>query len=98
MMLSEVTLMLQDYLNDLHKIIGACFLCYSTYRILKYIYIKKNINELRKRNKIVLHSKTTKIKRLIDFCGKSKEELSCVSQLPWNDLISQLKYGNIIQL
>ena len=98
MMLIEVTLMFQDYLYDLHKIIGACFLCYSTYRIFKYIYIKRNINELRKRNKIVLHSKTTKIKRLIDFCGKSKEELSCVSQLPWNDLISQLKSGNIIHL
>ena len=95
MMYSELKRLIQEYPSDLLKITGALLLCHLTCRFWKNLNIKRNVQMLRKRKKMELDSHTLKIQTLVDSCDESKDELLNISKLPWNELISELKSGNI---
>ena len=83
----------QEVKQDVYKALGAGVVCYFTYRVLKYLHIRRTVHNLREAKRQDLESKTAKVQRLIDTCGVSKDEMNKVTNLSWDDLIGQLQSG-----
>ena len=80
--------------HDCYKAVGAGVVCYFTYRILRYAYIRNNVRKIREENKHNLEAQTAKVQLLVDNCGVDKEELNRIVDLSWNQLVAELNSGD----
>ena len=87
----------QEMKQDVYKVLGAGVVCYFTYRVFKYLYIRRNVLNLRDAKKQEFEAKTAKIQKLIENCGVSKDEMNKITIMSWDELVGQLKSG-IIQI
>ena len=97
---SQIVKCLPDVVTMVHRdvlvgCLGAGVAGYLTYRAVKHLYIRQHVSRLRSENQAALCRQTEHIRALVQQSGYSEAELSAVSGLAWDELVSQLQSGQI---
>ena len=90
--LPEVVTMLQQ---EALKVAGAGLASYLTYRALKRVAVWRRVRALRLENAAQLQQQTTRIQQLVAGCGMTGDQLEAITQLDWDQLVTQLADGQL---
>ena len=90
--LPEVVTMLQQ---EALKVAGAGLAGYLTYRALKRVAVWRRVRTLRLENAAQLRQQTARIQQLVDSCGMTGDQLEAITQLDWDQLVTQLADGQL---
>ena len=90
--LPEVVTMLQQ---EALKVAGAGLAGYLTYRALKRVAVWRRVRALRLENAAQLQQQTARIQQLVESCGMTGDQLEAITQLDWDQLVTQLAEGQL---
>ena len=90
--LPEVVTMLQQ---EALKVAGAGLASYLTYRALKRVAVWRRVRALRLENAAQLQQQTARIQQLVASCGMTGDQLEAITQLDWDQLVTQLADGQL---
>ena len=91
----ELPKIFDEIRDDVVKVVGAGVVCYLTYKVFRYVYIRRYVGAIRQENKEILEKQTENIEKLIQESGLSDQELEDIVQLDWDDLVSRLQAGSL---
>ena len=74
---------------------GVVVAGYLTWRLAKYLYVRRLVGRVREENRASLRAGTERLARQVEESGLDREQLKAVTGLSWADFVSQLQSGQL---
>ena len=74
---------------------GALVAGYLTWRLAKYLYVRRLVSRVREENRASLRTGTERVARQVEESGLTGQQLREVTGFAWAELVSQLQSGQL---